>query len=94
MGWAHQPEGWGHPLYQSQQQEREMSIATLLHDLGAQCDCTTKYECLHCRAQEHIADERIRLDQAMAAIGRLGHTKHCAHRLAFGDGECECQKRA
>lgn len=24
MGWAHEPKGWGHPLYQTQQQEREM----------------------------------------------------------------------
>jgi hypothetical protein len=30
------------------------------------------------------------LDGAMTAIIRMGHTSHCAHRLAFGDGECEC----
>ena len=24
------------------------------------------------------------------AIVRTGHTDHCARRLAWGDGECEC----
>lgn len=28
---------------------------------------------------------------AIAAIVRLGHTEHCAKRLAWGDGECECK---
>lgn len=27
---------------------------------------------------------------AIRAIVRLGHTDHCAKRLAWGDGECEC----
>lgn len=30
------------------------------------------------------------LSEAMQAIQNLGHSNHCAHRLAFGDGECEC----
>lgn len=31
---------------------------------------------------------------ALAAIVRLGHTEHCAHRQAHGDGECECRPHA
>lgn len=26
----------------------------------------------------------------MAVAVLLGHTEHCACRIAFGDGECEC----
>lgn len=29
-------------------------------------------------------------DGAIRAIERMGHTAHCARRLAWGDGACEC----
>lgn len=34
--------------------------------------------------------ERESAHRAIAAIVRLGHTEHCAKRLAWGDRECEC----
>lgn len=42
--------------------------------------------------ESFLREERGRLDDAMAAIIRLDHTRHCAHRMAFGDGLCECGK--
>lgn len=74
-------------------------IPALLVEIGHTCpegDCPDEgCSAVQAEAQyrdmiEHMADERTRLDAAMAAIMRLGHTAHCAHRLAFGDGECEC----
>ncbi len=35
-------------------------------------------------------DMGIAAEQAIDAIVRTGHTDHCARRLAWGDGECEC----
>lgn len=29
--------------------------------------------------------------QALDAVVRLGHTRHCAKRQAWGDGQCECK---
>ena len=42
--------------------------------------------------EEWEKDEKENLDK----IGQLrleGHTHHCACRLVWGDGECECQVR-
>lgn len=30
---------------------------------------------------------------AQMAQVALGHTEHCAARIAWGDGECECARR-
>lgn len=38
-------------------------------------------------------DVILQRDMAIEAIGRMGHTPHCAMRIAWGDGECECRPR-
>ena len=37
-----------------------------------------------------LLDASRACQQAIDAIVRIGHTDHCARRLAWGDGECEC----
>lgn len=32
--------------------------------------------------------------ERMKRLQKLGHTHHCAARVVWGDGECECQKKA
>ena len=52
--------------------------------------CTGPDIPIRSRIEEEADDLRIARDQAVAAIVRLGHSEHCACRLAWGDGECEC----
>jgi len=33
-------------------------------------------------------------EQAIAAVVKVGHSEHCARRIAWGDGECSCGRRA
>ena len=42
---------------------------------------------------ELLDDANTGTMMAIEAIERLGHTSHCARRLAWGDGECECSGR-
>ncbi len=39
--------------------------------------------------EEEHADELREIE----VFERQGHTPHCACRLVWGDGECECSKR-
>jgi len=45
------------------------------------------------RLRERLEDTEIAGSQAIGAIVRMGHTEHCAKRLAWGDGECTCAGR-
>ena len=31
-------------------------------------------------------------NKAINELVKQGHTRHCASRIHFGDGECECKK--
>lgn len=39
----------------------------------------------------YLGSAQTRAGAALEAIERLGHTAHCAARMAWGDGECECK---
>lgn len=62
-------------------------------DIGVQCwhcgelhDTKDGYLCKPC-------DERIKQDHYLIkAFEKDGHTTHCAKRMVWGDGECECGK--
>ncbi len=40
--------------------------------------------CFDCAEQDRVDREKIE------SMEGLGHTSHCASRIVWGDGECEC----
>lgn len=43
--------------------------------------------CESCAMEDAMATER------MDALVNDGHHPHCASRMVYGDGECECEKK-
>ena len=54
--------------------------------------CADKWACQEAEVtyREAHGIAEASLNGALAALVKDGHTEHCAHRLAHGDGECEC----
>lgn len=53
---------------------------------GVECEFATNDGC---QGKGH--DDCPELTATRALISQ-GHTRHCAYRQHFGDGECECKK--
>lgn len=66
---------------------------------------STKVECPQCGEKVHagfglredICEECHKQNEVdhklIFRLERKGHTRHCAKRQVWGDGECECEKR-
>lgn len=50
-----------------------------------------EYCCLECVLEENKA--YIATEARFNELKKDGHTGHCAARMVFGDGECECGKK-
>lgn len=48
-----------------------------------------EYCCFDCITAEN--DENVATAVKIDELEREGHTGHCAARMTFGDGECECE---
>ena len=54
---------------------------------GSLCNYTVNDVCINCHEENKGYYAQIN------KLTKEGHTEHCAKRMTWGDGECECHKR-
>lgn len=55
---------------------------------GELCNFTINDVCMDCYVENKESNEETN------KLIKKGHTEHCAKRMVWGDGECECHLRS